>query len=77
MHRLLERFDAADQVRIVGDETDLTLSLSGRKGEVDDGHVNMPGGEFFFSPSEDSAEGTILFDVPTELDTGARLRESG
>ena len=28
----------------------------------------MPGGEFFFSPLEDSAEGTIHFDVPTELD---------
>ncbi len=29
----------------------------------------MPGGEFFFSPVEDSAEGTIFFDVPSELDT--------
>lgn len=70
-YRLLERFDAADEVRIVGAETDLTLSLRGRTGAVDDGHVNMPGGEFFFSPLEDSAEGTIYFDVPTELDTAA------
>ncbi len=68
MHRLLERFDAADEVHIVGTDTDLTLSLRGRQGEVDDGHANMPGGEFFFSPLEDSAEGTIYFDVPTELD---------
>ena len=69
MRRYCERFDAADEIRIVGAETDLRLSLKGRKGEVDDGHVNMPGGEFFFSPNEDSAEGTILFDVPTELGT--------
>jgi aminopeptidase len=69
MQRYCERFDAADEIRIVGAETDLLLSLKGRKGEVDDGHVNMPGGEFFFSPNEGSAEGTILFDVPTELDT--------
>jgi aminopeptidase len=69
MHGLLARFDEADQVRIVGAETDLTLSLHGRRGEVDDGHVNMPGGEFFFSPIEDSAEGTIHFDVPTELES--------
>ena len=69
MHAYLARFDSAEQVRIVGAETDLTLSLKGRTGEVDDGHVNMPGGEFFFSPIEDSAEGTILFDVPTELDS--------
>jgi len=68
MHRLLARFDAADEVRIVGADTDLKLSLRGRKGAVDDGHVNMPGGEFFFSPVEDSAEGTIYFDVPSDLD---------
>ena len=71
MYGLLERFDAADEVRIVGAETDLTLSLRGRLGAVDDGHVNMPGGEFFFSPIEDSTEGTIYFDVPTELDAAA------
>jgi aminopeptidase len=71
MHGLVARFDAADEVRIVGEETDITLSLRGRKGAVDDGHVNMPGGEFFFSPIEDSAEGTIFFDVPTELDASA------
>jgi aminopeptidase len=66
MERLLARFDAADEVRIVGKDTDLTLSLKGRTGELDAGHANMPGGEFFFSPLEDSAEGTILFDVPSQ-----------
>jgi aminopeptidase len=55
------RFDAAEQVRIVGGGTDLTLSLAGRTGQVDDGLVNMPGGEFFYSPLEDSAEGVIEF----------------
>jgi len=77
MHRLLARFNAADEVRIVGSETDLRLSLSGRAGEVDDGRMNLPGGEFFFSPVEDSAEGTILLDVPTEFEgapvSGIRL----
>jgi aminopeptidase len=28
---------------------------------VDDGHVNMPGGEVFYSPVEDSAEGVVEF----------------
>ena len=41
--------------------TDLRLSLAGRTGEVDEGHTNMPGGEFFYSPLEDSAEGVIEF----------------
>jgi aminopeptidase len=77
MHRLLARFDAANEVGIVGSETDLRLSLAGRSGAVDDGRVNLPGGEFYFSPVEDSAEGTIHLDVPTAFDaapvSGIRL----
>ena len=61
MRKYCDRFDAASKVRIVGEGTDLTLSLEGRKGMVDDGRVNIPGGEFFFSPVEDSAEGVITF----------------
>ena len=61
MRRIADVFDAADEVRIVGPGTDLTLSLAGRVGAVDDGHVNMPGGEVFYSPVEDSADGVIEF----------------
>jgi aminopeptidase len=61
MTRFAERFDAGEQVHIVGPGTDLTLSLAGREGNVDDGHDNMPGGEFFYSPLEDSANGVIEF----------------
>jgi aminopeptidase len=61
MGRIAERFDAADEVRIVGRETDVRLSLAGRTGKVDAGGANMPGGEVFYSPVEDSAEGTIAF----------------
>ncbi len=64
-HRRLGRyaalFDQAEQVRIVGEGTDLTLSLAGRRMEVDAGTGNMPGGEFFGCPVETSAEGTIAF----------------
>ena len=78
MRRIADVFDAADEVRLVGDGTDLTLSLAGRSGAVDDGHVNMPGGEVFYSPVEDSANGVIEFsEFPavyfgTEVE-GARL----
>jgi aminopeptidase len=61
MRRIADVFDGADEVRIVGAGTDLTLSLADRTGAVDDGHVNMPGGEVFYSPVEDSAEGEITF----------------
>jgi aminopeptidase len=61
MQKVADRFDAADEVRIVAAETDLRVSLAGRKGEVDAGGGNMPGGEVFYCPVEDSAEGTIAF----------------
>ena len=82
MSRYSERFDSADEVRIVGAETDLTLSLAGRTGEVDAGGANMPGGEFYYSPVEDSAEGTISFlEFPAPLAgrevAGIRLRFEG
>ena len=44
MKRIKERFDPAEEVRIVGHDTDLRFSIAGREGEVDDGHMNMPGG---------------------------------
>jgi aminopeptidase len=71
MRRLVARFDAADEVRILGAQTDLTVSIHGRLGEVDDGRENLPGGEFFFAPVEDSAEGTVLFDVATDFEGAA------
>ena len=61
MKRIADVFDAAEEIRIVGDETDLTLSLAGRNGAIDDGHINMPGGEVFYSPIEDSVEGKVTF----------------
>jgi aminopeptidase len=61
MEQIAEHFDRADTVRIVGAETDLTFSLAGREGKVDALGANMPGGEIFYSPVEDTAEGTISY----------------
>jgi aminopeptidase len=61
MQRFADRFDAAEEVRIVGDDTDIRLSMAGRPMKVDAGGANIPGGEFFGCPVEDSAEGTIAF----------------
>jgi aminopeptidase len=82
MSRYAERFDGAQEVRIVGAETDLTLSLEGREAKVDAGGANLPGGEFYFSPVEDSAEGTISFvEFPAPYAgrevSGIRLRFEG
>jgi aminopeptidase len=61
MREIADRFDAADRVRVTGDGTDLSFSLAGRSGCVDAVGANMPGGEVFYSPVEDSAEGEITF----------------
>ncbi len=61
MERIKERFDPAEEVHIVGHETDLRFSIAGREGVVDDGHLNMPGGEVFYCPVEDSTEGVVSF----------------
>ena len=61
MRRYAELFERREEVRIVGAETDLRLSIAGRPMVIDAGARNMPGGEFFTSPVEDSAEGTIVF----------------
>ena len=82
MQRIADRFDAAEEVRIVGAETDLRFSLAGRSGDVDDGHFNMPGGEVYYSPVEDSTEGVVAFsefpavDPPDEV-SGIRFRYEG
>jgi aminopeptidase len=61
MRAISSYFDAASEVRIVGDGTDLRLSLEGRAMRVDALGSNLPGGEFFGCPLEDSAEGQISF----------------
>lgn len=62
--RLIARLRGARTVRIVGPDTDLTLSVAGRTFINSDGHTNMPSGEVYTSPVEDSAEGHIRFDFP-------------
>lgn len=74
MQRLADRFDAADEVRIVAKGTDLRLSLAGRVMEVDAGGMNIPGGEFFGCPVEDSAEGVIAFSEFPAVYAGRELR---
>ncbi|MFC4453967.1 aminopeptidase [Deinococcus sonorensis] len=63
--RLLERLERADEVRILGEGTDLTLRIGGRSWVNSDGKRNMPSGEVFTGPLETSANGQIRFDVPT------------
>src|SRR3954447_15721933 len=63
--QLIERLKRADTLRIEADGTDLTLSVKGRTWVNSDGKRNMPSGEVFTGPLEDSANGRIRFTVPS------------
>ena len=52
------------QVRILGKDTDLSFSIAGRKAIVGDGTFNMPDGEIFTAPKEETVDGHIYFNFP-------------
>ncbi|MBV8711235.1 MAG: aminopeptidase, partial [Solirubrobacterales bacterium] len=63
--RILERLTSAREIRIEADGTDLRLRVDGRTWVNSDGRRNMPSGEVFTGPLEDSATGTIRFTIPS------------
>jgi len=63
--QLRERLTRAQEIRIQADGTDLRLQVAGRTWINSDGRRNMPSGEVFTGPHEDSAEGSIRFTVPS------------
>lgn len=79
--RLIERLHEAGEIRINAPGTDLTLSVAGRTFINDGGEKNMPGGEVFTGPVEDSVNGTVHFGIPAAVAgrevSGVRLRFEG
>jgi len=76
--KLVRLLNRTKKVRIRAEETDLEMSILGRKAVSDEGKNNMPGGEVFTSVVEDSVEGKIAFSYPAiykgrEVE-GVRLR---
>ena len=62
--RLIDRLAGARRIRVVGPDTDLTLSVAGRSWVNSDGRRNFPSGEVFTGPVEDSATGHVRFSYP-------------
>jgi aminopeptidase len=62
--RLVEWLKGKKQVVVRGPNTDLTLSVAGRKFINCAGDKNMPDGEIFTGPVEDSANGWVRFTYP-------------
>jgi aminopeptidase len=63
--RLVDRLGEAREIRIEADGTDLRLRVDGRTWINSNGRRNMPSGEVFTGPLEDSATGTIRFTIPS------------
>ena len=51
-------------VKVQGPNIDMTLNIDGRSFVNSDGHKNMPSGEIFTGPVEDSANGWVRFTYP-------------
>jgi aminopeptidase len=62
--RLAEWIEGHEEVRVTAPGTDIRLGIAGRKFIPCDGRHNMPDGEFFTGPVEDSVEGEVSFHLP-------------
>jgi aminopeptidase len=76
--RLCDWIQGKEEVRVTAPGTDITLGVAGRTFIPCDGRMNMPDGEFFTGPIEDSVEGEVSFHLPAVIGgrevSGVRLR---
>lgn len=61
---ICEFLNQEKQIRVVGEDTDLTFDVDGRRWINCSGSENMPDGEIFTGPIENSTNGTIRFTFP-------------
>jgi len=64
LYVMKEHLESHKDIRYIGPETDLFASTEGRIWIASDGKHNMPSGEVFTAPVDDSVEGKIYFDIP-------------
>ncbi len=65
--RLIGRVANAKTIRLEAPGTDITLTVDGRTWRNSDGKRNMPSGEIFTSPIENSANGVVRFTIPSNV----------
>ncbi|MBI1802560.1 MAG: aminopeptidase, partial [Chloroflexi bacterium] len=62
--RIADFLTKTRELRIVGKDTDLRLTIAGRKWENAHGRKNFPDGEVFSAPVEDSVNGVVAYTYP-------------
>jgi aminopeptidase len=65
MRALKRLMDRTDEVRIIGEGTDLRFSLKGMGSVACGGQHNIPDGEVFSAPVRNSVEGQITYNTPS------------
>jgi len=70
--KIKERLDKAKQVRIVGENTDLSFSIEGREGFKCVGESNIPDGEIYCAPVRETMNGHVQFTYPA-LSNGGEI----
>jgi aminopeptidase len=61
---IVDLLNARRHIRFTGVGIDISFTTRGRKWINSDGRHNMPSGEIFTGPEEDSVEGTVRFSFP-------------
>src|ERR687890_1373566 len=74
VRRLTEWIQGREEGRIQAEGTDITLGVPGRNWIPCVGEHNMPDGEFFSGPVEDSVNGEISFSFPASYGGGGGSR---
>jgi aminopeptidase len=62
--KICDFLNQTNEIRLVGEDTDLTFNAKGRKWINCSGQENMPDGEVFTTPIENSVNGTVRFTYP-------------
>lgn len=63
--KIVDLLNTKETIRYLNDKTDITFSVKGRTWINSDGRNNMPSGEVFSAPIEDSVNGHVFFDYPS------------
>jgi aminopeptidase len=80
--QIIAKLKNAKNIHIIGERTDIKLSVKGRD-PINDcglwtkdkiGYLNLPAGEVFYAPVETSANGEIYFDLPCLWHFGKQVK---
>ena len=62
--KMIQRVEGHDKIKLLGPNVDLALSVKGRKFNNSHGRHNMPDGEIYTGPVENSVNGWVKFTYP-------------